>query len=108
VSDTATRIAGPILMTTGAQTYYTVPANTTTIIRSIHIANTSGTAATATLSIGADAAGTRLLPAKSIAANEVYHLPCFIVLTAAETLRGLAGTTNVLTLTVSGVEVANG
>lgn len=105
MSDTPVRIAGPILMTSGAQTYYTVPAGATAIVRHIHIVNTSGTAATATLSIGADAAGTRLLSGRSIPANSEYDLGIFLVLAAGETLRGLAGTTNVLTLTVNGVEV---
>jgi hypothetical protein len=105
MTDTAKRAAGPLLLTNAEQTLYTVPAAATFIVRHIRIANTSGTAATATLSIGADAAGTRLLSAKSIPANDVYDWTGFLVLAAGETLRGQAGTTNVLAVTVSGIEV---
>ena len=105
MADLAKRLVGPVLITNAEVTWYTVPTAATAIIRSIHIVNTSGTAATATISIGADAAGTRLLGAHSVAANSEYDLSTFLVMTAAETLRGQAGTTNVLTITVSGIEV---
>lgn len=106
MSDTAVRPVGPILLTSSSVTLYTVPASTTVIVRSIHIANTSGTAATARLSIGADAAGTRWLPDYSVPANGTYDWSGFLTLVAAETLRGQSGTTNVLTITVSAVAVA--
>lgn len=106
MTDTAVRPVGPILLTNSTVTLYTVPTASTLIIRSIHIANTSGTAATAKLSIGADAAGTRWLGDYSVPANGTYDWSGFLTLIAAETLRGQSGTTNVLTITVSGVLVA--
>src|SRR5688500_17517623 len=105
MADLAARIIGPILLTNASVTLYTVPAVTQAIVRNIHIVNTSATAATATLSIGVDAAGTRLLSAVSIPANSAYDWSGFIVTEAAETIRGQSGTTNVLTITVSGVLV---
>lgn len=104
--DAFKRLVGPMLLTNAEQTLYTVPGATQAIIRSIHIANTSGGAATVKLSIGADAAGTRLLGDVSIAANVVYDWNGLLVMEAAETLRGQAGTTNVLAITVSGIEVS--
>lgn len=105
MADTAKRHAGPLLLTTAEQTLYTVPASTTAIVRGIRIANTSAAAVTVKLSIGADAAGTRLMSDVPIPANSVYDWSGFLVLATANTLRGQAGTTNVLTITVSGVEV---
>lgn len=105
MADLAARIVGPILLTNSSVTLYTVPALTQAIVRNIIVANTSATAATARLSIGVDAAGTRILPEVSIPANSVYDWSGFLVMEAAETLRGQSGTTDVLAITVSGVLV---
>jgi hypothetical protein len=105
MTDAAARIVGPMLLTNSTVTLYTVPAATQAIVRSIHIANTSGTAATVKLSIGADAAGTRLLGDFSIPANGTYDWSGFIPLNATELLKGHSGTTNVLSITVSAVLV---
>lgn len=105
MTDTAIRFVGPMLLTNAEVTLYTVPASSVAILRSVHIANTSGTAATAKLSIGADAAGTRWLGDLSIPANSTYDWSGFLPLAAAETLRGYSGTTNVLAITVGGVRV---
>lgn len=105
MTDTAKRI-GPSSVANTETTLYTVPASTTTIIRSIRVANTTASAATLKMSIGADAAGTRLLPDLSIPPNSVYLEDGFLaVMTAAETLRATGGTNNALTVTVNGVEV---
>jgi hypothetical protein len=105
MTDTAARVVGPMLLTNASVTLYTVPASTKAILRHIRIANTSGAAATARLSIGVDAAGTRILGDVSIPAASVYDWSGFLVMEAAETLRGQSGTTNVLAITVSGVLV---
>lgn len=105
MSDTAKRLVGPTLLTDSEVTLYTVPASTQAIIRSIHVANTSGSAATLKLSIGADAPDRELWADLPIAANSVYDWNGFLVMEAAETLRGQSGTTNVLAITVNGVEV---
>jgi hypothetical protein len=100
----ATRLAGPALVTNAAATKYTVPALTKTIVRHIHVQNPSGSAVTFTLSIGADAAGTRLFDAYSIAAGTILDHYCYYVLAATEIIQALAGTTNILTLTIDGDE----
>ena len=105
MADTAKRLYGPAQPGTSSTTLYTVPASTTAILRNIRISNTTATAATITMSIGADAAATRLMSGVSIAANSVYDWSGFIVLATTETLRALQGTSAALTVTVSGVEV---
>ena len=105
MTDTAKRLAGPDDIPNSATTMYTVPGSTKAIIRNIHIANTTNTAATIKMSIGADAAGTRILGDLSIPAFGTYDWSGFMVLEAGETLRATGGTNNALTVTVSGVEV---
>src|SRR3954471_18728036 len=106
MADTARRLSGPALLTAAAATQYTVPASTTAILRSIHVSNETGTAATLTMSIGTDAAGKRLFTAFTVAANDTLDWSGFIVLAAGEVLQAFSGTASALTLTVSGVEVA--
>lgn len=105
MADTAKRLAGPTLLTASEATLYTVPASTTAIVRHIRLANNSTDPVTATVSIGADAAGTRLYSGFEVPAKGIHDWSGFLVLTAAETLRGYAGTASQLAVTVSGVEV---
>src|SRR5258705_5179440 len=105
---TPKRIVGPALIATGPTTVYTVPALTKTIIRHIHIQNPSASPVTYTLSIGADAAGTRLFQTFSIPAaaagvtDSVRDHYWYQVMDAAEILTLSAGTNNILTATISG------
>ena len=103
----AKRLAGPALVTNAAATKYTVPAVTKTIIRHIHVQNPSA-AETFTLSIGADAAAVRLFDAYSIPAYSILDHFCYYVVEAAEIVQGLAGTNNILTLTIDGDEIVLG
>jgi len=105
MTDTAKRLAGPSALTNSAATVYTVPSSTTTIVRSIIIANTTSSSATFFLSIGSDAAGTRLYSAGPIPANSTEEYTGFIVLTATEIIQSYSGTNSALTLTINGVEV---
>lgn len=100
----AKRLAGPAQVSNAAATKYTVPALTKTIVRHIHVQNPSASAVTFTLSIGADAAATRIFDAYSIAANTVFDHYCYYVLDVAEIIQALAGTNNILTLTIDGDE----
>ena len=102
--DVQKRLYGPAQPGLAAATLYTVPANRKTTIELIHAANTTGTAATLTLSIGADAAATRLLSAYSIAANGIFTLPTELTLVATEIIQGLQGTGSALTVTINGTE----
>lgn len=105
MTDTAKRLAGPLALTASAVTRYTVPAATTTIVRSIHVAsNDNGTVGLLTMSIGADATGTRLFYAYPVPANGVLDWSGFLVLNAGDILQAYS-TMAVLILTVSGVEV---
>ena len=114
MSRTAKRLVGPAVIATGPATVYTVPASTKTIIRHIHVQNPSGSAVTFTLSIGADAAGTRLFDAYSIPAaatgvtDSVREIFWFQIMDAAEILTVSAGTNNILTITISGDELTPG
>ncbi len=98
------RFSGPALLTNAAATKYTVPTGRIAVIRNIHVQNPSGSAVTFPASIGADAAGTRIFDALSIPAGSVYDSFAPFVLNAGEVFQALAGTTNVLTLTLDGEE----
>jgi len=106
VTDTAKRI-GPTSIANTETTFYTCPAATTMIVKWARFANVTGTAATIRTSVGADAAGTRLLFDVSIPANDFIDLSdMFLVLNAAETLRATGGTNNAITITAGGVEIS--
>lgn len=103
-----TRLHGPALVTNAAATKYTVPALTKTVVRHIHVSNPTGGAVTFTLSIGADAAATRIFDAYSIAAGSVLDHFGIYVLSVGEIIQALSGTNNVLTLTIDGDEIVLG
>lgn len=96
------RFHGPAQVSNAAATKLTVPASTRDIVRHIHVQNPSGAAVTFTLSIGADAAATRLFDAFSLGAGGILDHHCYYPLEAAEVIQALAGTNNVLVLTISG------
>jgi len=108
------RLVGPALIATGPTTVYTVPANTKTILRHIHISNPSGAAVTFTLSIGADAAATRLWQTYSIPAaaagvtDSVREIFVYIPMEETEILTLSAGTNNILNITIGGDEIVLG
>lgn len=105
MADTALRLSGPALLTGAAATQYTVPALTTTIVRNLHVFNNDVLAVTFTLSIGADAAGTRLYDAMSIPSKSALEWNGFLALAAAEIVQAFASSASKLNLTISGVEV---
>ena len=98
------RMAGHAQVSNDAATKYTVPANRRGIVRHVHIQNPSGSAVTFTMSIGTDAAGTRIFDAFSIGANQILDHYCYYILAAAEIIQAFAGTNNILTLTIDGDE----
>lgn len=101
------RLFGPAQLTNAAATKYTVPAATKTILRHIHIEN-PGAAVTLTMSIGADAAGTRIFDAYPIGATTVFDHFCYYVMDIAEVLQAFASVTTQLVLTVDGDEIILG
>lgn len=77
------------------------------IVRGIHVANTTTSPATITLGLNAGAglaAADHFLSALMIPANDTYDWSGFQVLDGSETIRGLQGTNAALTVTISGVE----
>lgn len=103
MANVAKRLAGPLVGSSSEQTLYTAPASTTTTVQSVRVVNTTGGSLTFRMSIGADAAGTRLFSDLSVGANAVLKDAGFVaVLTATETLRWTAPAG--LTVTVNGVE----
>ena len=108
------RMVGPVAVSNVSATLYTapsyIPTTLTSVVRHIHIQNPSASPVTFTLSIGADAAGTRIFDAFSIPAagagitGSVVDYFCHYVLTSGQTLVGVAGTNNILTVTINGEE----
>src|SRR5262245_31715801 len=98
-------LAGPLLIDSTAETIYTVPALTTTVIKCITVSNPS-TATTITFSVGADATATRFIDAYSIAANSNTILFMYVVMDAAEILQAKSAADDVLVATVNGDEYA--
>lgn len=99
---TAKRLSGPTQITNAAVSQYTVGAGLRGIIRHIHVSNPSASPVNFTMSIGADAAATRIYDAYPIAAFGSVDFFCFHVLAAAEILQAFGSTTLVLVLTVNG------
>lgn len=100
----AKRFSGPALLTNAAATKYTVPAGRIAVIRQIHVSNPTANSVNFTMSIGADAAGTRIYDVFPVAAGAVLDVGCYYPLAAAELVQAFASTTNVLTLTLNGDE----
>mgnify|MGYP003394107751 FL=1 len=97
------RFYGPAQPGTVAATLVTAPSEQGIIIRNIHVANTTATAATLTLSVGTDAVGTRLYATFSVPANGIHDSGAtFEVLNGGETIQGFQGTSGALTVSISG------
>lgn len=102
------RLYGPAQIATGPATVYTVPALTKTILRHIHISNPSTAPVKLTLSIGADAAATRLYETFSIAAKTVIPLFWYVIMDAAQILTLSADTDSILVIVINGDEIILG
>lgn len=110
----AKRLVGPAQVATGPATVYTVPANTKTIIRHVHISNPSASPVTLTVSVGSDAASTRIVGAYSIPGagagivNSQQDWYWYLVMEETEILQLSAGTNNVLVIVINGDEIVLG
>lgn len=102
------RLAGPAeLGDAPSDTLYTAPAASTyntgkITVRKVHFYNADSVTRYITLSIGADAAGTRLLDAFPIPAFSAYDLWGPLNLSATEVIQGFADTANKVTYTIDG------
>lgn len=107
---TVKRLAGPAGLAAAVASVYQPATGLYGVIRHIHIANTSGSAATFNLFVEtsvAGAAGKELAKAVSIAANSEYNLYTSLRLAAADILTGFASVaSNTLVITVAGEEYA--
>ena len=92
------RFNGPAALTGAAATKYTCPANRTARVRHIHVSNPTAGALLLTMSIGADAAGTRIFDVFSVAGGSVYDHFGIYVLQAAEIIQAFGGTALILTI----------
>jgi predicted amidohydrolase len=108
MAKTPKRLFGPAQLTAAAATKYTVPASTKTIVRHIHLYNADTVARAVTVSIGADAAGTRIYDAISLAAGAELDRWVYYVVEAAEVIQAFADVTAKVTLTVDGDELTLG
>jgi hypothetical protein len=108
MATTMKRLYGPAALTGSAADLYTAPAATTAIARKIHLQNNDSVARTVTMSIGADASGTRILDAKSIPANDFITLWGPWTLAAAEKFTGSCSSANKIVITIDGEERAAG
>ena len=99
------RLYGPAQLGNTTATRYTVPALTRAVIRQITIINPEGgSSRTYTMSIGADAAGTRIRDAKTIAAGVEHVVYGPFTLEAAEIFAAHASAASALVMIVDGEE----
>jgi hypothetical protein len=98
---TLTKVLARTAAATSSTTLYTVPASTTTVVSNIAVTNTAGSAGTFTLALNSVALHTTT----AIAANTTVYVDLKQVLTAAQTITGLASATTI-NFHISGVEVS--
>jgi len=98
---TTTKALGRGAFATSSGTLYTVPASTTAVVTNIAITNTAGSAGTFSLSLN----GTALHTTTAIAANSTAYVDLKQVLSATQTITGLASATTI-NYHISGVEIA--
>jgi hypothetical protein len=86
---------------TSSTTLYTVPSATTTVVSDILVTNTAGTAGTFTLALNGVSMGTTV----AIGANDTTSIQLKQVLSATNTITGLASATSI-NFHISGVEIS--
>lgn len=101
---TPVRAYGPAQLPSSSATRYTVPADRIAVLRHIHVINPTAGAITITVSIGTDAAGTRLFSGKSLAAGAEYDHLGYWVLGPTEFLQANASSGASVVMSVFGDE----
>ena len=102
---TEARLGGPTQLGTTTTTICTVSASRVEVLKQIIICNTDTVDRTFSLAIGTAAtAANRIISQLPIGANDIMVLDTALVLTATETLQGLADAANVVNVTVIGWE----
>lgn len=102
---TEARLGGPTQLGTTTTTIATVAASRVEVLKQIIVTNTDTVDRTFSLSIGTAAtAANRIISQLPIGANDIIVFDTALVLTAGETLQGLADVANVVNVTVIGWE----
>lgn len=105
MADALTRLAGPLALAAAAADVYVAPgAGAVVSVRAIHVTNESAAVHTFRLSIGNDAAGTRLFCDVEVEPGSAgFDWDGLVVLAAGENLQAYASAAAALTLVISGV-----
>lgn len=98
---TTTKVLARTAAATSSTTLYTVPASTTTVVTNIGVTNTAGSAGTFTIALN----GVALHTTTAVAANSTVYIDLKQVLSATQTITGLASATTI-NFHISGVEIA--
>ena len=102
---TEARLGGPTQLGTTTTTIATVSASRVEVLKQIIITNTDTVDRTFSLAIGTAAtAANRIISQLPIGANDIIVFDTALVLTAGETLQGLADAASVVNVTVIGWE----
>lgn len=106
MTDTIARLVGPKTLETSTTAQYNSTGKTVTVLE-IHLSNPTAGAINFTMSIGADAAGTRCYDAYPIPGGQVITLPVFKVLVSGDGANAICAHASAsgLVCTISGVEV---
>ena len=104
MAGTPSRVFGPAQLTASAATKYTVPAGQRFDMSFVHFSNPTGSSATKfTMSIGADAAGTRIFDVFPLAAGTTYDwYPNLLTLVAAEIIQMFADVSASIVVEING------
>ena len=98
---TTTKVLARTAAATSSTLLYTTPASTTTVVSNIAVTNTAASAATFDLSLN----DVQLFNDTAVAANATVFVDLKQVLTATQTIKGLASAITV-NFHISGVEIS--
>jgi hypothetical protein len=99
------RFSGPDQLTNAAVTKYTCPGSTVATVTRIRVINPTAGAVNFKMSLGADAAGTRIYD-QNIGAGGALDAYGPFTLTAGQIIQAYAGANASLVLVINGTEVA--
>lgn len=102
----ASRLAGPVQVAGAATTILSIPDGIAAVVRFMHVQNPSGATVYLTMSVGADAAGSRFLDAYGIPAHSVKTVPIIVPLVALDRIQAFASAAATLTITLMGDKTA--
>lgn len=107
MTDTAVRLIGPLTLSNAPVTYYTVPPNTTTVLRHAVFSKESSGMAKVYLTFGIDGASTRVIPGTDIVGDGGPPIDWsgFQVLNAGDVIQAYCSVDAVVNLVASGVEI---